>query len=145
MKNYIKMIIICLNEALCYYFFIFIIFNISDIYRNHIFKKCIICKCITCSELLHITDIYSSAEIWTIWNCWHVMRKNDSTQFEEIIPTFYECSRANASRVTNTNDYYRTPFEGETVIIMIILELGGTRPSRNKLQVCLLRAVDIAP
>lgn len=69
----------------------------------------------------------------------------DSTQFEEIIYKFYEYSRANASCVTNTNDYYRAPFEGETVIIMIILKLGGTQPSRNKLQVCLLCAVDIAP
>lgn len=40
----------------------------------------------------------------------YMYEKSDSTQFEEIPPKFYEYGRANASRVTNTNDYYRAPF-----------------------------------
>lgn len=90
-------------------------------------------KQITYSKLSHVTDIkVQKFEQFKVIDVWY--EKSDSTHFEEIIHKFYECSRADASRVTNTNDYYRAPFEGETVIIMIILELGGTRPSRNKLQ-----------
>lgn len=43
----------------------------------------------------------------------------------------------NASRVTNTQAMIIEPrFEGETIIIMIILKLEGRRPPANKLRVC---------
>ncbi|KAK1129157.1 hypothetical protein K0M31_020287 [Melipona bicolor] len=52
------------------------------------------------------------------------------------VPGTYERGRpVNASPCNKyTGDDYRTRFEGETIIIMIILELEGRRPAANKLR-----------